>query len=492
MRKFGNPTGSSCWDKRRIIVFLLIQLFGSQTLASRRSRRKSPPRHAYKVFRWDESNNGYGGEIDGLKRLLQDEESDIPLAGDPLCPCVPTNSLDPITYEDLTPDFQENLGKGINYTTFGYGCKAHDNGTTAACRACTDSSLCPWCELTWCYVDANNCKLQHTRSIAYPSYVSIRFYSYSTCRSLDAFTGPARVRSLEGKTFRVGINHHPGGFTGAYHKNGSQYIGPLEDWSGVVVDFFRVAAQFGKFNMTLLAPPAFLKNRSIAGVYANPFDECIYATTLGYLDFCIGTYAATTSRIAATDFALLASSSFKLLRSGDITSDSWASNAGTIYQPFEQETWIFMILFVIPVMGLLFIVHEWNQRGSLYRKTTYVVISQQDSAVDEIQERQIPWYRHMVRAIYMAFLSVLQARYNNPLVTQGARIHLIGFSFFILTLLAVYTANLAAILQSQLYIPQVVSIESAVIQGYKICALREIAYIAMQKQTSIASDHLHL
>jgi hypothetical protein len=101
----------------------------------------------------------------------------------------------------------------------------------------------------------------------------------------------------------VGINHHPGGFTGAYHKNGSQNIGPLEDWSGVIVDFFRVASQIGKFNMTLTTPPTFLQNRSVAGVYANPFDECIYATTLGYLDFCIGTYAATTARIAATDFA---------------------------------------------------------------------------------------------------------------------------------------------------------------------------------------------
>jgi hypothetical protein len=477
MRRFGDPIV--------LVTFLLVTLFVSKTLASRRSRRKSPPLHAHKVLRWDESNNGYIGEIDSLRRSLQDEESDVPLNGDPLCPCVPTNSLDPITYEDLTPAYQEDFGEDINYTTFGYGCKAHDNGTTATCRACTDSSLCPWCELSWCYVDPNNCTLQHTRSIGYPSYVSIRFYSYATCGSLDSFTGTARLRSLEGQTFRVGINHHPGGFTGAYHKNGSQYIGPLEDWSGVIVDFFRVASQIGKFNMTLTTPPTFLQNRSVAGVYANPFDECIYATTLGYLDFCIGTYAATTARIAATDFALISSSNFKLLRTGDSASDTWVANAGTIYQPFQEETWIFMILFVIPVMGLLFIVHEWNQRGSLYRKTTYVVISHKDSAVDEIQGRTTPWYRHMMRSIYMAFLSVLQARYNNPLVTQGARIHLIGFSFFILTLLAVYTANLAAILQFQLFIPQVVSIESAVVQGYKICALREIAYIAMQNKPQL-------
>lgn len=477
MRKFG--------DRIVLVTFLVVTLFGSKTLASRRSRRKSPPLYAQKVLRWDESNNGYSGEIDSFRRSLQDEESDIPLDGDPLCPCVPTNSLDPITYEDLIPSYKEDFGEDINYTTFGYGCKPHENGTTAGCIACTDLNLCPWCELSWCYVDANKCKLQHTRSIGYSSSVSIRFYSYATCRSLDSFTGPARLRSLEGQTFRVGINHHPGGFTGAYHKNGSQYIGPLEDWSGVMVDFFRVASQIGKFNMTLMTPPAFLTNRTTAGVYANPFDECIYATTLGYLDFCIGTYAATTSRIAATDFALVASSNFKLLRADDATSDTWVANAGTIYQPFEEQTWIFMILFVIPVMGLIFIVHEWNQRGSLYKKTTYVVISHKDSAIDEIQERTIPWYRHMMRAIYMAFLSVLQARYNNPLVTQGARIHLIGFSFFILTLLAVYTANLAAILQFQLFIPQVVSIESAVVQGYKICALREIAYIAMQNKPQL-------
>jgi Ligand-gated ion channel len=140
---------------------------------------------------------------------------------------------------------------------------------------------------------------------------------------------------------------------------------------------------------------------------------------------------------------------------------------------------------VIPVMGLLFVVHEWNKKGSLYPKSSYMVIRHKDSHMEEIEERKVPFYRHMIRSIYMSFVSVLQGGYGNPLMTQGARIHLIGFSFFILTLLAVYTANLAAILQFQLIVPQVISLESAIRQNYKICALREVAAITMQNYPKI-------
>jgi hypothetical protein len=58
-----------------------------------------------------------------------------------------------------------------------------------------------------------------------------------------------------------------------------------------------------------------------------------------------------------------------------------------------------------------------------------------------------------------------------PIITKGGRVHLIGFAFFILTLLAVYTANLAAILQFQVYKEKVDLLASAVKEAYTICAL---------------------
>jgi hypothetical protein len=127
---------------------------------------------------------------------------------------------------------------------------------------------------------------------------------------MDAFTDAVRVQALKGKTFRVGINHHPGGWSGAYHSEGKQYEGPLEKWSGPIVDFFRVAQKEGAFSMNLMAPPEFLRNRSITTLGANFFDKCVYVTTLGYLNFCIGTYAATNARILVTDFAVLAQSTY--------------------------------------------------------------------------------------------------------------------------------------------------------------------------------------
>jgi hypothetical protein len=177
-----------------------------------------------------------------------------------------------------------------------------------------------------------------------------------------------------------------------------------------------------------------------------------------------------------------------LVLKGDIpgnTFQEWKSSMGTIFQPFETPVWFFIVIFVIPVMGVLFLVHEYNKTGSLYPKSTFVVVSHKDSPVEEIQERKIPIYRHMIHSVYVSFLSVLQYGYDNPIITKGGRVHLIGFAFFILTLLAVYTANLAAILQFQVYKEKVDSLESAVKEAYSICALRELVFVTLEANPKI-------
>lgn len=458
-----------------MLVFLTLV---PSTSASVLSRRGKPPLHAFRTLRWTQPSKSE------RERSLQQQGSlDIPLEGDPSCPCVPLDGLPSVSFNDLDEKTQIALGNQIDFSTFGYGCQKHDQGLTNSCRECTDPKRCPWCDQSWCYIDADKCSLHKARGIA------LRFYSYATCRGIDSYTSSIELRALKGKTFRVGINHHPGGWSGAYHAEKKQYEGPIEKWSGPIVDFFRVAADKGGFSMNLTTPPAFLKNRTKLG---NFFDECIYATTLGYLDFCIGTYAATNTRILSTDFAVLAQSNYFLVLQGDLPGnvfEEWSSSMGTIFQPFETPVWYFIVFFVIPIMGLLFIVHEYNKTGSLYPKSTFVVVTKKDSPVEEIQERAVPIYRHMIRSIYVSFLSVLQSGYDNPIITEGGRIHLIGFAFFILTLLAVYTANLAAILQFQVYKEKIDSLETAVKEAYSICAIRELVHLTLQAYPKITAKN---
>jgi hypothetical protein len=71
-----------------------------------------------------------------------------------------------------------------------------------------------------------------------------------------------------------------------------------------------------------------------------------------------------------------------------------------------------------------------------------VEIGNEDNGVQhEIKERKVPIYRHIIRSIYIAFLAVLRQDYLQSVVTYGAMMHLLGISFFILTIIAVYTVR---------------------------------------------------
>ena len=65
-------------------------------------------------------------------------------------------------------------------TEYGVGCDIHDAGTppcanVTRCDATAPLSECAsnWCELPWCYIDRNNCRLQHQSG----SYQKERSYS---------------------------------------------------------------------------------------------------------------------------------------------------------------------------------------------------------------------------------------------------------------------------------------------------------------------------
>ena len=466
-------------------------------------RRQKPPLYANRVIQWDENAAAAINNNNDNTRELQELGNDpllVPLGGDPSCPCSNIGDFSPVTREDLREDFQETLAHA-NLTSFGFGCLTHDLNTTRQCINCPNPQLCPWCTRSWCYVDPDKCNLLHNRGTAYKNLTKLRFYSYATCRNADSYTYTTRLAGLVGKTFRVGINHHPGGWLGAYHEDALQYAGPLEKWSGPVVDLIRVAQAVGQFNMELVAPPAFLKERStIVGL--NYFDECIYAASLGYLDFCVGTYAVTNHRATLADFVVLSTTDFFLVVKGGEPQPfliEMETNVSTIFLPFRRQTWLLVVCCVIPLLGVLFLVNEYGKMGSIYPKESSVLIetterSNREEPKEEFVVRRVPVYRHVIRSIYTSFLSVLQQGYDNSVVSCGSMLHLMGFSFFLLTLIAVYTANLAAILTRQADKVDVSSFDDAVRQGYKLCAIREAAFIAIQNHgvspTTFISDPL--
>jgi hypothetical protein len=87
------------------------------------------------------------------------------------CPCLTFEEMDDID------EFEEFLNgdstvRGVDFRTYGIGCGAHNDANSS--HLCEDEE---WCDYQWCYVDAENCELDHSPSMLHP-FVS---YSYAAC-----------------------------------------------------------------------------------------------------------------------------------------------------------------------------------------------------------------------------------------------------------------------------------------------------------------------
>jgi len=412
-------------------------------------------------------------------------------SGHPSCPCITdTELLPPLDFRDYTsPEAFSTLGLYVNDTSYGISCGAHDIPTPqcspekqADCNQRrnripeTLSCDLSWCQRSWCYVDPTNCTLNKRRHPSFPT--SDRFYSYATCGDMDANTNNRRFASLEGQVFKMGLNANTGGWLGSYHSDGTHFQGPIDQWTGQALDFVIKAAYRGKFFLELDAPPAFLQQPSEQFYGSDSkFDLCVYATALGYLDICVAQYTITDSRASSTDWIVLGSTGIYLVVDAEEAAISkveyfWKS-VTTIFQPFTWGTWAFIVFFVIPVLGCLMVIHERGKGGSTYPTEEAVVVLDDKKGESYLKKRRIPIRRSIIKSIYIAFLSVLQQNYEQSVLTLGAMLNLLGISFFILTIIAVYTANLAAILTQNMQQVSIDSFEDAVRAGYRFCSERK-------------------
>jgi hypothetical protein len=384
------------------------------------------------------------------------DESEVPW-GESLCPCLKARDIVEINPIDLTDSTLASFNSGYNISEYGIGCYKHDSFTKNCSRleCAAESNIVPkntdcdvsYCELSFCYVDPNNCELMNSRSLTFPN--TYRFYSYATCHDIDSFTSSQKAASMKNRIFKVGFNSNSGGWQGAYSKNKAHFLGPVDLWSGPTVQFAIEGAIRGGFQINLTEPPEFLRNRS--QVYFNStssFDFCVFAASLGYLDFCLAQYTISNIRAATTDWLVLGSQDLYLIVQYEEALSDWESfieSVQTIFSPFTPSVWIFVIFFVIPVLGMLMVVHEYGNPASSYAMTEDVIVKDNDSGIEIVETKHIPIYRHLVKALYIHLLAVLQQNYAHAVVTTGAMLNLLGICFFILTLLAVYTANLAAV-----------------------------------------------
>ena len=134
---------------------------------------------------------------------------------------------------------------------------------------------------------------------------------------------------------------------GAFNPSGSFAIsGP---WTGPSVDFFREAALEGQFQINITQPPDFLRNQSRKFFGSSKFDLCVYAASLGYLDFCVGAFFINEKRSNVTTMYEASSDpiyldTFDESGSGATSWEAFVTATLTIFQPFELGAWLLIFL----------------------------------------------------------------------------------------------------------------------------------------------------
>ncbi|KAL7540678.1 hypothetical protein ACHAWF_006757 [Thalassiosira exigua] len=411
-------------------------------------------------------------------------------AGEPMgnaeCPCLPSSYFrhhDRFQSHETIAAFETTLGKSVDPAKYGIGCRPHDEGTSQCSDAGGCSSLVPlppdcdksYCRRSWCFVDPDNCSLLNNPSELFDG--GKHHYSYATCGELDLFTHTERLKSLKGKTFRVAYARNSGGWKGAYNPAGSFAVN--EQWTGPIVDFVREAALEAGFVVKMTEPPPWLRPKSREFFGNGTFDSCVYAVSLGYLDFCVGGFSITGKRSSITAMFETTSDPLYLVvyadGGGETSWESFLKTTLTVFQPFTAAAWLMIFAFCLPVLGLLMLFHEYGAPGSAYPEEEALCVKGRRKQPAKVEIRRIPLIKHALDSLYMGTLSFFQGSYDQSVVTTGGKINLLAIASFVMLILAVYTANLAAILTNDASAVSVDSVEMAVRQGMNICAERKVA-----------------
>jgi hypothetical protein len=240
-----------------------------------------------------------------------------------------------------------------------------------------------------------------------------------------------------------------------------------------------------ELNMTLqpidTLPEKLLRRSQVYFQSSSTFDVCIYAASLGFIDLCVAAYFITTVRALSSNFFVMGAMPVRLVIQDDFYGLSdiklYLESTKTIFKPLEPQTWLFILLFVIPTFGLTIWINEYGKRGSVYPREEYIIelhVDDHNRQIIDLKSRIVPKPLSVYKAGYITGLSVFSGAYTSPMVSIGGKISLLGLSFFMLTIVAVYTAKLSTLLVADARFGRVYTINSIVKKAQRICALREV------------------
>jgi len=373
--------------------------------------------------------------------------------GDSLCPC----TTDKLRFPNATAEYDVADDYGI-------GCKPHDETNSANPDwECTENNenAPSYCAFSWCYIHPDDeCLLGNDISWS-QLYPGIRF-SYETCGYFNSFRTYDLERRLRGTTIKVVYLQNSGGWKGSTCNN-ELCTGPVVTYLSKVLRQYQVKFDvvhyFGSgddYYVDLLNPPfpeavmdaiARARPSDVANGKVSGFNACVIATGLGYVDLCIALFGINVGRQQLTNMIHLVSEPLVLVAAAYESDPSFWDKFQAAFKPFTNELW-----WIVFACILLF----------------SVVMVMQEHGKEDFKD--VPIWKMPVIGIFKGLESMFGGSSTFAAHTLGGHISHLGFGFFILLIIASYTANLASLLVvSKAISTDIGGMDDILSRSWKVC-----------------------
>jgi len=377
---------------------------------------------------------------------------------DPECPCLDEsvhNETKRIEGNngclDTTPislNRETNIQEAFCYPEhYGVGCETHDVDLDPNCKGEADDPS--YCSQSWCYIDPDKCHSSANNTFSRSVLYSHLFYSYDTCGSDDTFRDFAIASALEGQTLKIGIpallypDHYREDENGEpifWSTNINDGSGELK---GMYIDYMKQIASDGNFAVEYRPVSA-----SATQVVTDPYTACVFDVGRGILDMCAGTFWETTERSSVVPFSTaLSNEVYYLALMKPKVKDDVFTHTRMLFKPFTTNLWL-VIIAVTFLVGIVYKVLGPDMKTS-------------DSTSFHVYD--------LMTDIYYAWMELVQGADEIKEKTISQRGLVLAWSFFILIIIAAYTANLAAFLGTDTFNFDVVDIDGCLRSDCLVC-----------------------
>ena len=411
--------------------------------------------------------------------------------GNPGCPCIETNhSLNAETNElDIffsgivngTDDVECAMGSIITYPS-NYGlrtCRSWDAGLKPYCQDSGDDDDDDddelYCGREWCYVNATICRASNI-SYYQSSFLGCNFYySYHTCRESGDFVDHDIVNGLQGKTLTVGIpslkypEHYRLDSDGEVVTSTDVTAGQGE-YLGMFIDFLNEVAGSAGYALHY----DYVSGGSLAH-QSSRWTACVEDVEKGVSDQCVGNFWETSARRSMSTFsASIVEEKFFLVVRTPNDEASFSHRVSLIFQPFSPALWGMILVaacFTGAIYSLLDVhAHRQFKKDEERLKLEHDPLCANNGCTEkgnmELKFVLKLWAARSYRAIY-ELLSGAPLEFERRSTAQ--KLIVVAWGFFIVAILAAFTANLAAFLTLSNASFDFTGIEDCVAVNCKLC-----------------------